>query len=186
MPRPDFDAQPSLANDTLRLRPLRREDLEDLFAAAGRPQVWAGHPAKDRYKRDVFEGYFDFLLETASALAVIDPHTSKIIGSSSYYVAPDRPDGISIGFTFLNDEYWGGATNFELKRLMLDHAFKTFPEVWFHIGPSNVRSQKATAKLGAIHAYDATLNLGGSPALWMNFCLSKAAWEATLARKEQA
>lgn len=177
--RVDFDAQPELASGLLALRPLRATDFDDLFAAAGHPEVWAGHPVKDRYRRDVFETYFDFLLGTGSTLVVIDRASGKIIGCSRYYEAPDQPDSISIGFTFLNHAYWGGGVNFELKRLMLDHAFKTFPEVWFHIGPDNIRSQKATAKLGAEHAYDATLNLSGTPTLGMCFRLSRDAWQRT-------
>jgi RimJ/RimL family protein N-acetyltransferase len=179
-----FDAQPELESELLALRPLTIDDFDGLFAAAGHPEVWAGHPAKDRHKRDVFEKYFDFLLGTKSTLVVIDQASGKIIGCSRYYPAPDQPDSMSIGFTFLHHAYWGGGVNFELKRLMLDHAFKTFPEVWFHIGPDNVRSQKATAKLGAEHVYDATLNLSGSPAPGMCFRLSKDAWERTLRERE--
>lgn len=185
MLRPDFNAQPSLANGTLSLHPLRQDDFEGLFEAAGHPEVWAGHPARDRYKRDVFARYFAFLLKTGSTLAVVDPRTAKPIGCSRYYAAPDQVDSVSIGFTFLNHAYWGGATNFELKRLMLDHAFETFSEVWFHIDPTNMRSQKATAKLGARHAYDATLDLSGTPAPWMCFCLSKSAWKQVVSAKDQ-
>jgi RimJ/RimL family protein N-acetyltransferase len=181
----DFNAQPSLSSDTLSLRPLRQEDFEGLFEAAGHPEVWAGHPAKDRYKREVFAEYFRFVLDSGSTLAIFDPKTDKLIGFSRYYFAPDRPEaeGLSIGFTFLNHSYWGGATNFELKRLMLDHAFKTVSEIWFHIGPTNIRSQKATAKLGAKHAYDATLDLSGTPASWTCFCLTKSDWEKVLSKK---
>lgn len=179
-----FDAQPELFSRMLALRPLKREDLEGLFAAAGHPEVWAGHPAKDRYKRDVFERYFHFLLNTESTLIVVDRASGEIIGCSRYYTAPDQPDSISIGFTFVNHAYWGGGVNFELKRLMLNHAFKTFEEVWFHIAPDNIRSQKATAKLGAEHVYTATLNLSGSPAPSMCFRLSKSGWEETLRNKQ--
>jgi RimJ/RimL family protein N-acetyltransferase len=175
-----FNAQPELASDLLVLRPLKPDDFDGLFAAAAHPETWAGHPAKDRYKPDVFRTYFDFLLRSGGTLAVIDRASGRIIGCSRYYPAPDQQDSISIGFTFLNHSYWGGGVNFELKRLMLDHAFRTFPEVWLHIAPDNIRSQKATAKLGAEHAYDALLNLSGSPAPAMCFRLSREAWERTL------
>jgi RimJ/RimL family protein N-acetyltransferase len=175
-----FNAQPGLSSGLFALRPLERDDLEGLYTAASHPEVWAGHPAKDRYKRDVFEKYFEFLLSTESALVVIDQSTGTIIGCSRYYPAPDQRNSISIGFTFLNNAYWGGEANFEMKRLMLDHAFKTFEEVWFHIAPDNIRSQKATSKLGAEHAYDATLNLSGTPAPSMCFRLKKDTWVQTL------
>ncbi|MEP9372322.1 GNAT family N-acetyltransferase [Mesorhizobium sp. KR1-2] len=176
MSRPDFDFQPELVGDTLRLRPLKHDDFAGLYSAASHPQIWAGHPAKDRHKKEVFEPYFLFLLESGTTLVIIDQQTGQIIGCSRYYVSPDQPDSIAIGFTFLNHAYWGGTTNLELKRLMLDHAFEQFPEVWFHIAPSNVRSQKATAKLGAEHIYDATVDLSGAPAAWMCFRLKKDVW----------
>ncbi len=53
--RSEFNAQPELASGLLALRPLKPEDFDGLFAAAGHPEVWAGHPAKDRHKRNVFE-----------------------------------------------------------------------------------------------------------------------------------
>ncbi len=182
----EFDAQPELASSLLALRPLKSEDFDELFAAAGHPEVWASHPAKDRYKRDVFEKYFAFLLNTKSTLAVIDQASGRIIGCSRYYEAPDQPGSISIGFTFLNHAFWGGGVNFELKRLMLDHAFKSFSEVWFHIAPNNIRSQKATSKLGAEHAYDATLNLSGTASPAMCFRLGKDTWERTLKGKAKS
>ncbi len=174
-----FDLRPHLGGPTLALSPLRPGDLDGLHAAAARPEVWAGHPAEDRHERDVFQDYFRFLLERGGTLAVRDRALGRIIGCSRYYVAPDRPDDISIGFTFLDDAYWGGDTNFELKRLMLGHAFQTFDVVWFHIAPTNIRSRKATAKLGAEHVGDAVLDLAGTPVPWMCFRLSRDAWDRT-------
>ena len=181
--RPGFDPQTELDNDLLRLKPLRQTDFDGLYAAASDPNVWVGHPVKDRYQREVFERYFQFLMDSKTTLVVLDRSSGHIIGCSRYYAAPDRPDGVAVGFTFLNTAHWGGRTNFELKRLMLDHAFKVFPEVWFHIDPTNIRSQKATAKLGATHACDAVLDLSGTPVSWMCFSLTKEAWNEVLTGK---
>ena len=176
-----FDAQPTLTGETLVLSPLRAEDCPGLQAAAASPDLWAGHPAKDRWKPEVFLPYFDFLLASGTTLCVRDRATGRIIGCSRYYPAPDRPDSMSIGFTFLAQDYWGGSANFEMKRLMLDHAFGSFPEVWLHIAPTNIRSQKATAKLGAVHSHDAMLALTAAPAtLTMCFRLSREGWARRL------
>jgi RimJ/RimL family protein N-acetyltransferase len=43
-------------------------------------------------------------------------------------------------------------TNRELKRLMLDHAFRYFERVVFLVGPENLRSQAALEKVGAKRA----------------------------------
>lgn len=92
-------------------------------------------------------------------------------------MSPDQLTSISIGFTFVHHSHWGGTTNFRLKRLMSDHASLTFREVWFHISPVNIRSQRATRKLGAEHAGDKVLNLSGQPMHWMWFRLSKETWQ---------
>lgn len=173
MPASNFDLQPVLNSETLSLRPLHRGDFGGLYSAASNPETWAGHPATDRYKEDVFSKYFDFLLNSGGTLVILDKQRDKIIGCSRYYVAPDVPDSISIGFTFLHHDYWGGLTN---KELMLGHAFETFEEVWFHIDPKNIRSQKATAKLGAKHKNDATIGVSGTPGNWMCFSLNKEDW----------
>ena len=184
MPENTMNLRPELSSDTLLLRPLKSDDFDGLYAAGSDPAVWAGHPAKERYKPDVFRQYFDAQMASRSTLVFLDRATGKPIGCSRYYVAPDQPQDISIGFTFLNNAYWGGPTNFEIKRLMLDHAFKSVDDVWFHIDPTNIRSQKATAKLGAVHAYDAVLDISGSPVNWMCFRLTRDAWESVKAARQ--
>ncbi len=169
-----FDPQPTLNKGNLTLRPLAEGDREGLYAAAKDPEIWAGHPASNRHERAVFDPYFDKLLGSGTTLAILEG--SEIIGCSRYYNAPDTPDTISIGFTFLHRSHWGGAKNFEVKRLMLDHAFAHGDAVLFHIAPANIRSQKATAKLGAVHAYDAPLDLSDGPMPCMCFRLTKSAW----------
>src|SRR5262249_62261068 len=41
-----------------RLRPLRVEDFPALFAVAADPLIWEQHPARDRYKEEVFKRFF--------------------------------------------------------------------------------------------------------------------------------
>lgn len=171
-----FDDQPKLDGDRLRLRGLREGDREALFHAASDPETWAGHPAKDRYQRAVFDPYFDMLLRSGGTLIVFDKATDQAIGCSRYYVGPDAPDDIAIGFTFLNPRYWGGTVNFCMKQLMLDHAFKHFDRVWFHIAPDNIRSQKATMKIGAVFTSDEDLDLSGTVLTWKCYRLDRAVW----------
>lgn len=180
----DFDDQPSLKNARLRLRALRRRDFDALQTVASDPRIWAGHPAKQRHRREVFAPYFDFLLNSGGTLVVFDRARDTIIGCSRYYVPPDQPQEIGIGFTFLAAEYWGGEVNFSMKELMLDHAFEHFPNVWFHIDPTNLRSQKATEKLGAVRMADARLTLGAEPADWMCYRLTRGAWAAIRAARQ--
>jgi N-acetyltransferase len=146
----DFELQPHLVGDLLEVRPLRPEDWESLFAVAADPLIWEQHPARDRYQEEVFKEFFREALESGGAFAVINRKTQEIIGSSRYFGFEPGKREIEIGWTFLARSHWGGKYNAELKRLMLDHAFKFVDSVVFLIGPTNVRSQKAVEKIGGI------------------------------------
>jgi len=145
-----FDLQPHLIGDLLEVRPLRREDWESLFAVASDPLIWEQHPANDRYKEKVFREFFQEALESRGAFVVIDRKAQRIIGSSRYFGFEPRKREIEIGWTFLARSHWGGKYNGELKRLMLDHAFRFVESVVFIIGPTNVRSQRALEKIGGV------------------------------------
>lgn len=173
-----FDPQPVLEGRGLRLRPLVLADREGLYTAASDPLIWEQHPARTRHERVVFDGYFDHLLSTGTALAVWHKDAGRIIGTSSYYSTPETPPARSIGFTFLERAFWGGATNFDLKSLMIEHILNHFDAVWFHIGPENFRSQKATAKLGATPEEPRRLDLGTGESDYICLKLTREAWRA--------
>lgn len=176
-----FDAQPLLTGEAYHLRPLARGDYDGLRAAAADPDIWAQHPVRDRWAEAVFAPYFESLLDSRATLVIIDRARDAIIGCSRYYTAPDMPGTISIGFTFLARAYWGGSANRGVKALMLEHAFRDFDAVWFHIGPDNIRSQKGTAKLGAEYVYSARLALGGNaPDDYVIYRLDREVWRAGL------
>ena len=114
-----------------------------MFAAASDPLIWEQHPERDRYKRDVFQKFFDGAIESGGAFAIIDRKSGRIIGSSRYCHLNPAEHEVEIGFTFLERKFWGGIYNGELKRLMLNHAFQFVDSVVFVVGESNLRSQKA-------------------------------------------
>ena len=144
-----FDLQPTLTGNLVDLRPLKPEDFAALFEAAGDPLIWEQHPESDRYKREIFQRYFDGAIESKCAFAVIERATGKIIGSSRYHNLNPTEREVEIGFTFLERAFWGGSYNGELKSLMLDHAFRFVDRVVFVVGENNIRSQKALEKIGA-------------------------------------
>jgi RimJ/RimL family protein N-acetyltransferase len=145
-----FDLQPTLRGELLELRPLRPEDFEDLYAVAADPLIWEQHPASDRYKEDVFREFFREALASGGAFIAIDREDGRAIGSSRFYGYSEERSEIEIGWTFLSRSRWGGTYNAEMKRLMLDHAFRFVKTVVFLVGPTNYRSQKALEKIGAI------------------------------------
>jgi N-acetyltransferase len=144
----DFDLQPNLRGDLIELRPLSDGDFEELYLAASDPLIWQQHPLPDRYKEPIFRSFFAEALESRGAFVAIDSKTQKIIGSSRYYELDTARSQVVIGYTFLKRDYWGGVYNREMKRLMLEHAFKYVAIVQFHVDETNLRSQKAMAKIG--------------------------------------
>lgn len=144
-----FDAQPHLRGELLELRPLRREDHDELRQAASDRLIWEQHPAKERATPEGFRTYFEEHLAAGGTLAVIDRATGRIIGQSRYVYDAER-DEVEIGWTFLVRSHWGGTYNAELKRLMLEHAFGSVDTVVFLIHEDNIRSQRSVEKLGAV------------------------------------
>jgi N-acetyltransferase len=145
----DFDLQPTLKGELIELRPLRPQDFDALFSAASDPKIWEQHPESDRYQRKVFQRFFDGALESKGAFAIIERKSCRLIGSSRYCNLDLTNREVEVGWTFLEREFWGGTYNRELKRLMLDHAFRFVDRVLFVVGEQNFRSQKALAKIGA-------------------------------------
>lgn len=146
--------QPYLFGQTLRLRPLVENDFEALFAAASDPLIWEQHPDSKRFTRERFDIYFRSGIESKGALAVVDLKTGQITGSSRFTDYNSQTSSLEIGFTFLTRPYWGGATNYELKSLMLNHAFQSVDTVYFVVGSGNLRSRKAMSKIGGIEVRD--------------------------------
>ena len=147
-----FDRQPTLRGDLLELRPLRADDFEALFRVASDPLVWEQHPERDRCQEATFRSFFADALASGGAFVALDRATGRIIGSSRYHGYDAERSVIEIGWSFLAREYWGGRYNGEMKRLMLEHAFKAVRRVIFIIGPENHRSRRAVAKIGAVPA----------------------------------
>jgi N-acetyltransferase len=159
-----FDLQPHLKGDLIELRPLASGDWHELFAVASDPLIWEQHPESDRYKEDVFKIFFDDALRSGGAFIVIDTQTQQIIGSTRFHGYDPEKSEIEIGWTFLARKYWGGRYNAEMKQLMLTHAFKFVENVVFFVGENNIRSQKATEKIGAVKSGTAKRVYGNRPA----------------------
>jgi RimJ/RimL family protein N-acetyltransferase len=145
-----FDLQPTLEGDLLELRPLRPDDFDALYAVASDPLIWEQHPCKDRCREPVFKDFFRDALKSGGALVAVDSKNGQVIGSSRFYGYSAEKSEVEIGWTFLARSHWGGVYNGEMKRLMLEHAFRFVDSVIFLVGPQNFRSQRAVEKIGGV------------------------------------
>lgn len=147
--RARVDRQPRLEGERLVLRPLRAEDWDALWAIAADRELWAVHPAHDRWQEPVFRTFFEDALAKAGALVVADKATGRIVGSSRFQeYDPANGGSVEIGWTFLARDMWGSGANAEMKRLMLAHALASVARAIFVVGEDNLVSRRAMAKIG--------------------------------------
>lgn len=145
----NFSIQEILENEDYKLVPLQPDDFEELYTVASEPRVWEQHPNKNRYKKDVFQNFFEGALESKGAYKIVDKKDNAVLGSSRFYGFDPEDNSISIGYTFYGTNSWGKGINPQIKKLMMDYIFQFVDKVHFHVGKVNVRSQKAMEKLGA-------------------------------------
>ena len=140
--------QPTLVGPRLTVRPIVASDWNDLFAAGADPAIWAGHTQTNRYKPEVFRGFFDTAMASNAAFVMVDNQTGALLGSSRYHNHDVALSEIEIGWTFLARSYWGRGYNAEMKRLLLAHAFTFVETVVFWVAVENEISARAMAKIG--------------------------------------
>lgn len=149
-----------------------------MYAAGSDPKIWEVRPVPDRYTEPKFRQFFDDAVNSKMSFAFIDRASGKVIGSSRYYGHEPALGEIEIGWTFLARSHWGGATNREVKRLMLDHAFSFVDTVIFWVGDRNWRSQGAMTKIGGIKRSKLfTRELSGDR-LYLIFEITRGRYEA--------
>ena len=169
--------QPTLIGALIRLRPLKEEDFESLYAAGSDPLLWEQHPDRERYTRARFELFFRTGMESKGALVVIDQKTGKIMGSSRFTGYDAERSVVEVGYTFVSRAYWGAGYNRELKFLMLNYAFQFCEVVQFVVGEKNYRSQTAVTKVGAKEVDRVTTpQLGGDLRTSVVYEMKKADW----------
>jgi N-acetyltransferase len=145
-----FDRQPTLIGEHVTLRPLNEADWDAVFEAASDPLIWALHPATDRYTEEAFRPYFHERLASRGTLILVERSSNRVLGWSSYGPYDELLDEVEIGWTFLIRDVWGGDMNHQVKELMLEHAFTCAHTVSLRIAATNLRSRRATEKLGAV------------------------------------
>ncbi len=174
-----FDIQPILENHSVILYPLQQCDFDDLYALASNYKVWEQHPNKDRWRKDIFQTFFEGAMQSGGAFKIIDKSNSSVAGSTRIYDYNSQADSISIGYTFYGIEFWGKGINHSVKTLMLDYLFQFVSSVCFQIGAHNTRSQIAIGRLGAKKVDEQEIAyFGESPKLNFIYQIKKQEWFA--------
>lgn len=145
----NFSVQQVLQNERVKLIPLSETDFDELYQVASEKEVWAQHPNKDRWKKEVFQQFFEGAMQSKGAFKIIDKASGEIAGSTRFYDYNQEDNSILVGYTFYGTKYWGTGLNPIVKKLMLDYIFQYVDKVLFHVGANNLRSQIAVTRLGA-------------------------------------
>jgi RimJ/RimL family protein N-acetyltransferase len=163
-----------LENELVKLIPLAASDFERLYSIAADPLIWAQHPSSNRYQRQVFQGYFDGAIAAQTSFLITETSSGEVIGCTRFY--DYKPgESIAIGFTFLARRVWGGDFNKAAKKLLIDYAFQFVDTIYFHIGATNVRSQLATGKIGAIKVNEVEIENNGQKQLHFEYAIRRDA-----------
>lgn len=142
--------QTPLSHGNVMLLPLKEADFEALYLVASDPLIWEQHPNKDRWKKEVFRVFFEGAMQSGGAFKIVDKTSNEVMGSTRFYDYNEKENVILIGYTFYGRAYWGKGINVSVKKMMLDHIFSFVSKVHFHIGATNIRSQIAIGRIGAI------------------------------------
>ncbi len=148
-----------LAGRSIRLSALTLEQLPELYAAIGSPEVfsggWGGGPAGHRASEAEFVDFATryFAWETGNVYAARlrgGPDDGVLIGTSTMGDFNESLEHAHIGWTAWDPRVWGTAVNPDAKLLMLGEAFDHgFGRVKLQADAINARSRAAILKLGA-------------------------------------
>ena len=151
----------SLVGDVVRLDRLQDSDIEELYAAIGNEQVYAGGfgggiagmPANADEMRAQWIPSAAKRFAYVVRLVADGPlgAAGALVGTSSLGDVDVVNERIHLGWTGYAPAVWGTTVNPEAKFLLLQHAFEVcgFGRVKIQTGSKNTRSQAAIAKLGA-------------------------------------
>lgn len=141
----------------VRLEPLTRAHLPDLYAAGGGDdEVWRWLSVPTPHTEEEMGTLLDGLLADCRAgirvaFAVVRRSTGRAVGWTSYGFFNARDARLEIGRTWYGRDAWRTAVNSESKLLLLSHAFEDLgmARVSWRADRLNTRSRQAITRLGA-------------------------------------
>jgi RimJ/RimL family protein N-acetyltransferase len=173
----EFNIQPVLENERVLLLPLQPADFDELYAVAGDPKIWEQHPNKDRWKKEVFQTFFEGAIQSKGAFKIVEKASGNVAGSTRLYDYDEQENSIKIGYTFYATKYWSTGINAAVKAMMLQYIFQFVSRVYFHVGANNVRSQIAIGRIGAKKVDEQEVTyFGETPKLNFVYSIDRANW----------
>ncbi|MET7749318.1 GNAT family protein [Micromonospora sp. NPDC005367] len=146
----------TLTGRLIRLEPLGPGHAEDLLAAAAYDEIWTYLDEPTPRTREAIGAFISDALQDQGRgqrlpFAVVDLHSGRAIGSTSYIDIRPNDRTLEIGWTWLTPSHWGTGANTEAKFLLMRHAFEVLGagRVAIKTDLRNVRSQRAIERLGA-------------------------------------
>lgn len=142
--------------DAVRLEPLELRHAPELFAAADAELFRFTPQMPPEWSALGFERDIERVCGLANvvAFAIVLRETGRAIGRTTYMDIQAANRGVEIGRTWISRAWQGTRVNPECKFLMLRHAFErltpTALRVQLCTGGTNLHSQRAIAKLGAV------------------------------------
>jgi RimJ/RimL family protein N-acetyltransferase len=143
----------------VRLSPLTRDDLPELFEAIGHPIIFTGgYGGGPKGYRSTVEGfvewalgYYDWTNGNPFAIRVVGGiHDGVLVGTTTLADFDETLEHAHIGWTAYDPRVWGTQVNVESKILLLQHAFDSgFGRVKIQADVLNERSRAAIAAIGA-------------------------------------
>lgn len=147
----------TLTGRHVRLEPLGRHHLADLFAAGGADEeVWRWVPSGTPRTPGELAAVIDRRLAETEAgravvFAVVDLSSDRAVGMTGYHDLRAEDELLEIGGTWYARSAWRTAVNTESKLLMLTHAYEDLGmgRVFWKTDSLNDRSRNAILRLGA-------------------------------------
>ncbi|MGW6935796.1 GNAT family N-acetyltransferase [Lentzea sp. NPDC054927] len=136
----------------VRLEPLSPDHAEGLFEATQDPEIWTWLLSSQPRNVAEMRGWILAAEGQREAFAQIEVSTGRVVGTTSFYEVAPEHRRLVIGYTIVGSAWHGTAINPEAKLLLLSEAFEVRGalRVAWYTDASNIRSQRAIEKLGAV------------------------------------
>lgn len=150
-----FSSELILESESILLRPLTINDIEKIESISYSNEL-GEFGARVKNRKDLAD-YFDFCLNSKKEkdlypLMIIKKENNDPIGITMFGNIGFQNKRLEIGWTWIAEEHQGTGVNAACKKLLLNYCFDVLDlrRVEFKIDISNLKSQRAIEKIGAI------------------------------------